>query len=215
MKVKSIFSPRWVFFYLLIIGIAMIVWGLTASANTRLDMGSGLVVFSVLMLVFLFASKTVAWVDFMKLSTKKKPFYYIVSNLALLLLIPGSIWYYSYRGARGDYPSYADSIGLPIANEALAILILLIPMNLFLLLALIRSQLPAQLLYRPERHHARAVVWEIVFGLCLLLDLVFLAESIIVGDHVSIVVNACFVYILLSLRAGKMQYLDAADSKQA
>ena len=106
---------------------------------------------------------------------------------------------------------FADSIGIPIYSEVLIVFIMLIPMNLFLLLALMRSQFPAQLLYWPKRHQTRGVVWEVVFGLCLLLNLVFLVESVLGGDHVSIVVNICFVYIILSLRAGKMLFLDSFD----
>lgn len=246
MKVKSLFCPRWMFLYLLIIGVVIASYSfflpryvdvekkeslesdcfdgkitkdvyyaevakLTTPKNKLMDLGSGLAVFSAMILAFLFASKTATWSDFMKLSTKKKPFYYIASNIALLLLIPGSFWYYSYRGARGDYPMFADSIGIPIYSEVLIVFIMLIPMNLFLLLALMRSQFPAQLLYWPKRHQTRGVVWEVVFGLCLLLNLVFLVESVLGGDHVSIVVNICFVYIILSLRAGKMLFLDSFD----
>ena len=182
---------------------------LTTSKNRWMDFGSGLSVFSVVMLAFLFASRTTTWSDFQKLSTKKQPFYYIASNLALLLLIPGSFCYYSYRGARGDYPMFADSIGIPLFNEALTIFILLIPLNLFLLLVLTRSYMPAQLLYWPKQHTTRSVVWEAVFGLCLLLDIVFLATSIYDGDHVSVIVNTFFIYVILSLRSGKCCFLDS------
>ena len=184
---------------------------LTTPKNKLMDAGSGVVVFSVLMLAFLFASKTTTWNDFLKLSTKKKPFYFIASNLALLLLIPGTFWYYSYRGSRGDYPMFADSIAIPIFEEIGAVIILLRPLNLFLLLALSKSQLPSRLLYWPKRHHARSVVWEVVFGLCLLFDLAFLVESVVDGAHVSVAVNLCFVYIILSMRAGKMLFLDSSD----
>ena len=184
---------------------------LTTPKNKLMDFGSGLAVFSAMMLAFLFATKTATWGDFMKHSTKKKPFYYIASNIALLLLILGSFWYYSYRGARGDYPMFADSIGIPIFSEALAMFIMLIPMNLFLLLALTQSKMPAQLLYWLKHHHTRGVVWEVVFGLCLLLNVICLVASIFGGDHVSVIVNAFYIYVILSLRAGKMLFLYSSD----
>ena len=186
---------------------------LTTSKDQWMDLGSGLAVFSVVMLVFLFASRTTTWGDFQKLSTNKKPFYWIASNLALLLLIPGTLWYYSYRGARGDYSMFADSIGIPMYSETVTMLVLLIPLNLFLLLTLMRSQMPAQLLYWPKHHNARSVVWEVVFGLCLLVDVFFLVTSIIDGDHVSVIVNTFFVYVILSLRAGKLLFLDSLDNE--
>ena len=108
---------------------------------------------------------------------------------------------------------FADSIGIPIFSEVLAILVMLIPMNLFLLLTLTRSKMPALLLYWPKHHNARSVVWEVVFGLCLLVDVFFLVTSIIDGDHVSVIVNSFFVYVILSLRAGKLLFLDSLDNE--
>lgn len=246
MKAKLLCRPRWVFLYLLIIGVAMASYSsflpryvdaekkerleldcfdgkitkdvyyaeveeLTTPKNKLMDLGSGLAVFSAMMLAFLFVSRTTTWSGFLELSTKRKPFYYITSNLALLLLIPGSFWYYSYRGARGDYPMFADSIGIPIFSEVLVVFLLLIPMNLFLYLVLSQSKMPAQLLFWPKRHDTRGVVWEVVFGLCLLLDIIFLTTSIIDGDHVSVIVDTFFIYMILSLRAGKMLVLDSLD----
>ena len=248
-KEVSLFGPRWVFLYLLVVGIALASYSfslpryhdeekkyaferdcaegkiakevyyeevdqLITPKNRLMDSGSGLVLFSLLMLAFLFVSKIHVWSDFLKLTTKKKPFYCIASNLALLLMIPGTFWYYSYRGSRGDYPMFADSIGIPIITQTVVFLIMLIPLNLFLILALIRSQMPASLLYRRKSRRARSIVWEVVFGLCLLLNIFFLVMSIVDGDHVSVLVELFFVYVLFSLRAGKMQYLDAAESNQ-
>ena len=85
-------------------------------------------------------------------------------------------------------------------------------MNLFLYLVLSQSRMPAQLLFWPKRHNTRGVVWEVVFGLCLLLDIIFLTTSIIDGDHVSVIVDTFFIYVILSLRAGKMLVLDSLDN---
>lgn len=188
---------------------------LTTSKNEWMDLGSGLAVFSIVMLTFLFASGTTTWGDFLTLSTKKKPFYCIAANLALLLLIPGAFWYYSFRGARGDYPMFADSIGIPVYSETVTMLVLLIPLNLFLLLTLTRSKMPAQLLYWPKHHNACSVIWEVVFGLCLLADVIFLVTSIIDGDHVSVIVNTFFIYVILSLRSGKLLFLDFLGNETA
>lgn len=186
---------------------------LTTSKNEWMDLGSGLAAFSLVMLVLLFASRTTTWGDFQKLMTKKKLFYWIANNLALLLLIPGAFWYYSFRGARGDYPMFADSIGIPLYSETVTMLVLLIPLNLFLLLTLTRSKMPAQLLYWPQHHNARSVVWEVVFGLCLLVTVFFLVTSIVDGDPVSVIVNTFFVYVILSLRAGKLLFLDSIGNE--
>ena len=106
---------------------------------------------------------------------------------------------------------FADSISIPIFSEVLVVFILLIPMNLFLFLALSQSKMPAQLLYWPKHHNTRSIVWEVVFELCLLLDIIFLATSIFDGDYVSVIVNTFFIYVILSLRAGKILFLDSFD----
>ena len=108
---------------------------------------------------------------------------------------------------------FADSIGIPMYSETVTMLVLLIPLNLFLLLTLTRSKMPAQLLYWPQHHNARSVVCEVVFGLCLLATVFFLVTSIIDGDHVSVIVNTFFVYAMLSLRAGKLLFLDSLGNE--
>src|SRR5690606_39838186 len=57
----------------------------------------------------------------------------ISANLVWLILLPGTYWYYIFRGARGDYPPFADSIGIPLMTQIPFYLFLLIPLNIFML----------------------------------------------------------------------------------
>ncbi len=48
--------------------------------------------------------------------------------------------------------------------------------------------------------------WDIVIGVLLALAVVVLILLVIDGDHIMIVLMMGFIYLLLSLRAGKVNY---------
>lgn len=170
------------------------------------DLGDGIITFSLFSLLFLFVSKIKTWKDFFSVNAGRKTFLFVVSNIVWLLMIPGTYFYYFYRGVRGDYPPFADSIGIPIMAQIFFYSLLFIPLNLFLLLTLIKSNLPAKLFLRPSKYKKVSILWEIFFVCFLLINLICLILFIIDGDHISIMVSMFFVYALLSLRAGKLNY---------
>jgi hypothetical protein len=75
---------------------------------------------------------------------------------------------------------------------------------LFLLIATVKSNLPARIFIKADEYKGGAIFWEVFFGFWLLVNLIFLIDFVIDGDHVTIVVNLFFTYILLNLRAGKI-----------
>lgn len=174
--------------------------------NSITDIGNGLITFSFCVLVFLSIQKINHWDDFLKLKAKKRVFLFCISNFMLILLIPGTYIYYLYRGWRGDYPPVADSIGVPIYYNTLFYLHCIIPLNLFLLLALSKSNLQTYLYIKTAKYNWIVVVWECVFIIFILLLLIILFFSIIDGDHATIIGCLSFIYIVVSLRAGKMNY---------
>lgn len=173
--------------------------------TTIMDIGNGLITFSIFGLFFLYIKRINRWHDFLKLTAIKRIRLICLSNFFVLLLIPGTHLYYGYRGWRGDYPPFADSINIPIYFNTMFYLHCLVPLNLFLLTTLIRSDLHTNLLIKPIKH-SRVIVWECLFYILSLLLIIVIVLSIIDGDHVSIISNLAFLYFLLSIRAGKINY---------
>jgi hypothetical protein len=169
-----------------------------------MDIGSGLGILSAALLLFLITSKIQTYSDFKTFKTFNKPSIFISANLAWLLMWPETHWYYIFRGGRGDFPPFADSIGIPIMAQTTMIFMAIIPMNIFVFLTTMKSNLPSTLFIRPDSYKSKALMWEIFFGFWLLVNQLFLVAFIIDGDHISILVNLFFTFILLNLRAGKM-----------
>jgi len=157
-----------------------------------------------MMLLFLFLTKTKTFSDLRKIRTINITTVFISANMVWLLLIPGTYWYYMFRGARGDYPPFADSIGIPIMTQIPVYLILLIPLNLFLFLTTVKTTLPSQLFSKPEVRNWQQALGDF-FGCSLLVNILLFISLVIDGDHFSIPVNLFFTYILLTLRAGQIK----------
>jgi len=83
-------------------------------------------------------------------------------------------------------------------------LLLLIPLNIFILLTTIKTKLPTKLFVKPVQYSRTTILWEMFFGFWLLLNLLCLIGFVTDGDHFSIPVNLFFTFILLTLRAGQM-----------
>ena len=167
-----------------------------------MDAGAGVAVAMATVLLFLSISgiRTVADCKWITSFTRKKLI--IASNLMWLLMVPGTDWYYVFRLESGDYPPFADSIAIPEAAKISVYLFALLPLNLFLLLTTTKARLPTRIFLKATRYGKAAVGWEIFFGTLLLLNGACLVAFVLDGDHVFILVNLFFTYVLLTLRAG-------------
>ena len=128
----------------------------------------------------------------------------VAANLIWLLLIPGTHWYYIFRGERGDYPWFADSIGIALMYQIPQTLLGLIPLNIFLFLSYINSNHPTLLFIKPDSYNTKEVFKEIFWGFWFLLNVLCFVLFVIDGDHVSIPINLFFTFVLLNLRAGQI-----------
>ncbi len=81
-------------------------------------------------------------------------------------------------------------------------LVLIILSNLFLLLFTRRAHLPVKLFICAKQYGFRAILVEIFFGLCFIMNLLLVFASIVDGDHFLIVFNLFYTYTFLVLRAG-------------
>ena len=184
---------------------------LRTNKVTLMDLGSGLGIASGTILLFLVFTKVRSFKDFKNNKTLTKTSTFISANLAWLLLIPGTHWYYMFRAGRGDYPPFADSIGIPIMTQVPIIEFMMIPLNIFILLTMLKANLPTKLFPKPIEYKMTAVFWEIFFGFWLVINLICLCTFVIDGDHFSIPVNLFFTFILLTLRAGQISKYDLKE----
>ena len=173
-----------------------------------MDIANGIVSFSLFGILLLHILRVNEWKDCKKIKTQNKFITFVLSNVAWILLIPSTFFYYYFRAVRGDYPPFADTISIPIIQQIVFILFMLAPLNLFLLVSLHKSELPTRLLMRPLFYKRPIILWEVFFHIFLLLDIMFLILFIVDGDHMSIIISMSFIYIILSLRAGKLNYLN-------
>jgi hypothetical protein len=177
-----------------------------------MDFGAGLCVVALSFLTFLLVTKTKHFSDFKYINTPGIPGIFLGANTMWLLTIPGTYWYYTFRAGRGDYPPFADSIGIPIYTQVPVCFLLLIPLNIFILFCIVTTNLPAPLLIKANRYNAGRIVLEVLFGFLMLINLICLSGEILDGDHFLIAVSMYFIYVILSLRAGIVHRYNTNDS---
>ena len=170
----------------------------------HMDAGAGMAIAAATVLLFLGISGVWTVADGQRLTSFNKPKLFIAANLVWLLTVPGTYWYYLFRAGRGDYSPFADSVAIPIFTQIPVCLFALLPLNLFLLLTTMKAQLPTRIFLKAAHYGKAAVGWEVFFGFWLLLNGISLVESVLDGDHVFILVNLFFTYVLLTLRAGQI-----------
>ncbi|MBW3126951.1 hypothetical protein [Hymenobacter profundi] len=175
--------------------------------NTLLDASSGIAIASATLFLFVFRKRPYTNGQLRQLRTLNKQQFFLWFNAGWLLLFVALHWYYLYRGARGDFPPFADSIGIPLMYGETALLWCWPFLNGLLLLALWPAKLPASLFVKARQYTWRAILVESWWGFLLLLAVLYAILTVIDGDHLTIPVALLFVYLLLTLRAGYIQML--------
>lgn len=177
---------------------------LRTSKRTFMDVGAGIAIASGAILFFLFYTNTKTFSDFKQIKTLNKWSLLLSANIVWLFLIPGTFLYYIFRGMRGDYPPFADSVAIPIYSQLPVFLFLLIPLNMFILFTTRGTKLPTNLFVKAGVYNRSALFWELFFGFWLLVNLFCFVTFVTDGDHISILVNLFFTFVLLTLRAGQI-----------
>lgn len=177
---------------------------LRTSKPRLMDAGAGLAIAAATLLLFLALSRVKSCSDLRRLKTPGRASLYVLSNLAWLLLIPASVWLFGFHARRGDYPPFGDSVAIAIYHLSVAVVALTIPLNLLILLTTIKSDLPAKLLSKLTVYSAAGILWEIFMGCLLLVSVMVFAAAVFDGNHIAIPVSMYFIYLMLSLRAGKV-----------
>lgn len=174
------------------------------AKRSLLDAGSGLAISGLVFLLFLFIKKAENTADVKNLQSFTKIKIFIYANIAGLLSFPGTVWYYTYRQMRGDFPAFADSIAIPIMYQSTGQIAVIAALNIFLVLTLWKAQLPTRVFVKAQTYSLRPILWEVFFALALLLSLFSVISAISDGDHVAVLTSMFFTWIFLNLRAGRI-----------
>ncbi|TGE04536.1 hypothetical protein [Hymenobacter fodinae] len=178
---------------------------LRTNRNELLDAGSGIAIASITLWLFVVGKGLRAVAQLRQLRTPNKRQFFIWFNTGWVVLFAALHWYYHYRGVRGDFPPFADSIGIPLYYGTIGLLVFWPVLNLLWLLVLWPVQLGGHLLVKPLAYTWQSVLVEGLCGVWLLIVGLYSISTIIDGDHLTIPVVLLFIYLLLVLRAGHLQ----------
>ena len=169
-----------------------------------MDIAFGIIVASVTVYGFIITNRINKQRHIKQITTLSKRNTFILANGMWLLLIPGAYWYYLFRSGRGDYPWFADDMSAPIGNKVTLLLYGWVLVNMLLIMALRNSKMPAHLFIEIQ-YAIRSLISCLLFLMLFLgANNIYLLRLIVDGDHIAIVVSLFFSYIMLSLRAGKI-----------
>ena len=175
---------------------------LKTSKYKIFDLGSGLLIFSLTLLLFLNSIKYKNLDDLKNLKSLSRVNLIISSNIVAICMLPGTFWYYFLRQVRGDYPWFADSIGIPIFYTIPSLIFGIIILNIFLVISTKKLTLPCKIFVKSIENNFKFICIRLFFGLILMILIIFLVLIIIDGDHFSIPAILFYIYIVLSIRGG-------------
>ncbi len=164
---------------------------------------NGLLTFSIFGFIFCAILRIRHVSDFKNTKTLNKPMMYFVINILWAIYFVGTWFYYGYRSWRGDYSPYQDAVMLAIVPQNIFNLIYFIPLNLFYFLFLRQTELPTTMgveLSTPKTKKLK-ILFSILYTF-IVLNILNLINTIIGGDHFSIIITTLYIYTLFSLRAG-------------
>jgi len=134
--------------------------------------------------------------------------YFVIANIAWFFLIPAGYVYYYLRGARGDYPMWADSIAIPMFYGQTIVLIMAIFLNIFLIIFVFTPRIETIVFKKVRFKGFQRTSLEIFFLLLILIAILANISFIIDGDFLTLPATIVLTYILLSLRAGKIENIE-------
>ncbi len=168
------------------------------------DLGSGLLISSVILLLTFLIFKIRTFTDLPRIKSLSKTAIWIITLIMWLALFPATLWYYGFRDDRGDYPWFADTIGIPIFTTGLTIIIGFIPLIIFLFISTTSYRQPVNLFIKYQLYTLKQIVAEVFLALLLLLNVAIFIALVMDGDHATIPINLYFTYLILVLRAGNI-----------
>lgn len=137
---------------------------------------------------------------------------FAMGNVFWLAMIPAGFIVYTFRFERGDYPWFADSIGIGIIGQACVAVVGLPLMNVFFLAFATRGKHPAPIFALRPRFDLETVCFEFLLGVLAVLNVRIIVGDVITGDFAALPTSVVFFDLLLATRAGLVhrQKLEAA-----
>ena len=164
-----------------------------------MDFGLGVCSLSIYLLIFVSVKKIKSLNSWKELeSPSKKLTYYFIGNILCLMLIPASFLYYILRSARGDYPWFADSIGIPICSGTFLIIILILFVNMYFKRHLGSDYHPVRIFVDSSNMSKGD---KLKYFILITLLSIFIIKYFLTGDFIGLPILLVFLYFLLSIRA--------------
>jgi len=135
---------------------------------------------------------------------KNRLSFFLLLNMAWLAIIASTLYYFIYHFERYDYPSNGDSMGIPIIFSIFITLLSWPFVNGFCIVMLRTVMFPAVIFSRFPKYTDVSIAYEIVFGILLIGLSFFLLAFILSGDVTGIPIIIMLLYLVLSMRAGKI-----------
>ena len=125
--------------------------------------------------------------------------------LACGAMIPSAALYHTMRLARGDYPWFADTIGIPIFGTVVVAVVLVLLLELLFADPVARGTYPAKLFARFPTTTPSVVALEAPYAVLGAFLCVIALRAFVRGDATGLPIDLVFMYLLLSVRAGLIE----------
>lgn len=213
---KKITSPTAVTALLLLAGATAIPTALAYDGEIidsvmRKDIfhiGVGIFTLGVVSTVVLMIFKIRHWEHFSRIKAVNKWWLFLLMNATTLALFPAAKIYldlFAWLHAE-DLDGTSDTLAIPLAGMLTLALFTIVATNILLLLALPHTTLPAQMKIRYTHTSKELNAWRVALVALLLLNIIYLALSIIMGAIMGVIAASVYMYVIFSLHAGKIAW---------
>lgn len=211
---KKITSPTAVTALLLLTGATAIPTALAYDGEIidsvmRKDIfhiGVGIFTLGVVSTVVLMIFKIRQWKHFSRIKAVNKWWLFLLMNATTLALFPAAKIYldlFAWLHAE-DLDGTNDTLAIPLVGMLTLALFTLVATNILLLLALPHTTLPAQMKIRYTHTSKELNAWRVALVALLLLNIIYLALSIMMGAIMGVIAASVYMYVIFSLHAGKI-----------
>lgn len=162
------------------------------------------VVFTAVLMIF----KIRQWEHFSRMKAVNKWWLFLLMNATTVALFPAAkiyldlfVWLHAE-----DLDGTSDTLAIPLAGMLTLALFTLVATNILLLLALPHTTLPAQMKIRYTHTSKELNAWRVALVPLLLLNIIYLALSIMMGAIMGVIAASVYMYVIFSLHAGKIAW---------
>lgn len=161
------------------------------------------VVFTAVLMIF----KIRQWEHFGRMKAINKWWLFLLMNATTVALFPAAnIYLKVYAWLYAEDMGTSDTLAIPLAGMLILALFTLVATNILLLLALPHTTLPAPMKIRYTHTSKELNAWRVALVALLLLNIIYLALSIMMGAIMGVIAASVYMYVIFSLHAGKIAW---------